>query len=366
MNANRHANYYLYEFLFAFIGGDSRLNMNRVAKSLTCGFVDGFTESRMRVDRRLNVFVGRFHVDREPQLRKSWRRFTLPHAGRLERFARKNQDPVSDKEADLLSPAKYWMSFSLFCLFLILTCVVSQAAESNPNGWTQPVVTEIASGIWRVRFGTPERFTPDAIREKQPDIAGIARLPLSTNLPFKPEDISCRVTGMRTVVYVPCDEPEDEIYGFGLDPGAYAQKGLRKWLAVCAGVMGKTGASHAPVPFWLSTKGYGVYVDTAHTATVHVARLSPKEQMGEKTVAASEQSEVKTSTADLYAARKAVGKTSVVVDIPGDTTGVDVYVFAGPTMRWSGTICFLVAVAYLPCGGLACGTVTSAVRIRKQ
>jgi len=242
-------------------------------------------------------------------------------------------NPITDREACLPSPWKYRTPFCLFCLFLILSGVVSQGAESNPGGWTQPVVTEIASGIWRVRFGTPERFTPDSIREKQPDIAGIARLPQSTPLPFKPEDISCRVTSMRTVVYVPCDEPENEIYGFGLDPGAYAQKGLRKWLGVCASVMGKTGAGHAPMPFWLSTKGYGVYVDTAHTTTVHVARLSPKEKTGEKTVAASEQTEVKTSTADLYAARKAVGKTSVVVEIPGNTTGVDVYVFAGPTMR---------------------------------
>ena len=236
---------------------------------------------------------------------------------------------ITHREAGLLSPLKWRTSFSLFCLFLILSGDVSQAAESKPGGWTQPVVTEIASGIWRVRFGTPERFTPDSIRERQPDIAGIARLPMSAALPFKPEDISCRVTGVRTVVYVPCDEPESQIYGFGLDAGAYGQKGLRKWLGVCATVMGKTGASHAPMPFWLSTKGYGVYVDTAHATTVHVARLSPKE----KTEGASQRTGVMTSTADLYAARKAVGKTSVVVEIPGNTTGVDVYVFAGPTMR---------------------------------
>ena len=60
---------------------------------------------------------------------------------------------------------------------------------------------------------------------------------------------------------VPCDEPEDSIFGFGLDPGTLEQKGLRKWLSVSAQVVGKTGASHGPVPFYVSTAGYGVFVD---------------------------------------------------------------------------------------------------------
>jgi alpha-D-xyloside xylohydrolase len=202
-------------------------------------------------------------------------------------------------------------------------------APAVPAGWVKPAVTEISRGVWRVRFGVPERFTPDALRERPADLAGLSRLPAPSPLPFKPEEIACRVTDSRTVVYVPCDEPGGQIYGFGLDPVAYEQKGLRKFLTVCAGVMGKTGASHGPVPFWLSTRGYGVYVDTARVPLVHVARLSPKDSGA----SASEQGEVKTSVDALYAARKATGKTAVVVEIPGDTQGVDVYVFAGSNMR---------------------------------
>ena len=196
-------------------------------------------------------------------------------------------------------------------------------------GWKKPEVTEIAHGFWRVRFGAPERFTPDALRERPADLAGLSKLPAPPPLPFKPEEIACRVTDSRTVVYVPCDEPGGQIYGFGLDPVAYEQKGLRKCLTVCAGVLGKTGASHGPVPFWLSTRGYGVYVDTARVPLVHVARLSPKDSGA----TAADQGGVKTSVDALYAARKATGKTAVVVEIPGDTQGVDVYVFAGPGLR---------------------------------
>lgn len=200
--------------------------------------------------------------------------------------------------------------------------------QANP-GWVKPVITEVAPGIWRLRFGTPEQFTPDSMRAAKADLEGVTRLPAPSPMPFKADEVRCRITDARTVVYVPCDEPDSQIYGFGLDPGAYEQKKLRKYLAVCAAVMGKTGASHGPVPFWLSTKGYGVFVDTARIPFVHVARLSPKDSG----TATSDQGELKTSVEDLYAAQKVSGKSSVVVEIPGDTKGVDVYLFGGPTMR---------------------------------
>jgi alpha-D-xyloside xylohydrolase len=181
-----------------------------------------------------------------------------------------------------------------------------------------------------VRFGTPERFTPVALRESAPRVQGFGLLPTPAPLPFEPAQIRCRVLPSRTTVYVPCKEPGEEVYGFGLDPGAYRQKGLHKNLAVCAGVVGQTGASHGPVPFYLSTKGYGVYVDTARVPVVDVARLSPNQPTA---VAEDRSASLKTSEAELYAARAARGSTEVVFDLLGDSSGVDVYVFAGPTMR---------------------------------
>jgi alpha-D-xyloside xylohydrolase len=217
--------------------------------------------------------------------------------------------------------------FLLFAGFVL--AVTATAADPATPGWTPPTVSEVGKGVWRIRFGQPERFTPNAVRESQPNWDGIARLPAPGTLPFQPEDIRCRVTPARTVVYVPCDEPDDQIYGFGLDPAAYEQKGLRKYLSVCAGVMDKTGASHGPVPFWLSTRGYGIYVDTARVPWVHVARLAAKTAAATATAA----EELKTQAADLYIARPVAGKTAVQVEIPGDSQGVDVYVFAGPTPR---------------------------------
>jgi hypothetical protein len=34
--------------------------------------------------------------------------------------------------------------------------------------WEAPAVEQVLPGVWRVRFGTPERFTPTAVREPCP------------------------------------------------------------------------------------------------------------------------------------------------------------------------------------------------------
>jgi alpha-D-xyloside xylohydrolase len=193
-----------------------------------------------------------------------------------------------------------------------------------------PSVEQVLPGVWRVRFGTPEQFTPMAVRELPPRVLGFASVPAPTPLPFEPGQLHCRISSSRTTVYVPCREPGEEVYGFGLDPGAYRQKGLCKHLTVCAAVVGQTGASHGPVPFYLSTKGYGVYVDTARVPVVQVARLTANQSATADDEASNTPS---TSEKELYQARRPRGGTEVIFDLPGDSSGVDVYLFAGPTMR---------------------------------
>jgi len=196
--------------------------------------------------------------------------------------------------------------------------------------WTHADVEQILPGVWKFHFGQTEKFTPVFFRESSPRAEGFKNLPVPPVPPLDFEKVRCRVTASRTTVYVPCDEPGEQIYGFGLDPGAYAQKGLDKNLTVCSTVIGKTGASHGPVPFYVSTKGYGIYVDTARVPVVHVARLTPVAEAG----AGERQANLpKISESELYAAEVAHGKSEVIFELPGDSTGVDVYLFGGPTLR---------------------------------
>jgi len=179
-----------------------------------------------------------------------------------------------------------------------------QGDSLHPEG----TVEIVAPSVWRIRFGEPERFVPSRFRESPPDLEGLSDLPQG-ELELELSEVRCQLKPGRTVVTIPCQEPGEQIYGFGLDPGAYGQKGLRKRLTVCASVLGKTGASHGPVPFYVSTKGYGVWVDTARVPWVHVARLQP-----------------------VHRTRNRRGGQEVVFDIPGGQ-GVDVFFFGGPTLR---------------------------------
>lgn len=214
-----------------------------------------------------------------------------------------------------ISPSLRLAGVAACCLAIVPLRAESPAADRA--GWAKPTVEQVAPGVWKARFGTPERFTPSAIREAGPRIDDLKHLPAPAALPFEPGQIRCRITPSRTAVYIRCDEPDEQIYGFGLDPGAYEQKGLRKYLTVCAGVIGKTGASHGPVPFYVSTRGYGVYVDTARVPLVHVARLTAKDQTERESSGAGP-----------------TGKQpEVVFELQGNSRGVEVYVFAGPTLR---------------------------------
>ena len=211
-------------------------------------------------------------------------------------------------------------------LLFLLSLQNIHAADHAP-----PEIAEIGNGVWRLRFGTPEAFTPESFRVKPVDVAGLEKLPSPSVLPFPLEDVACELRGSRAVIQVPCDDSESHIFGFGLDPGALNQRGLRKYLTVSAQVVGETGASHGPVPFYISSAGYGVYVDTARVPLVHVARLAPASAAamnrndGPKDPATTE--------AELYSARPVNGDKAVVFDLPGCSTGVDVYVFTGFSPR---------------------------------
>jgi alpha-D-xyloside xylohydrolase len=123
---------------------------------------------------------------------------------------------------------------------------------------------------------------------------------------------------------------KEAVYGFGLQFLSFMQRGTKKTLRTNADPKSDTGDTHAPVPFYVTTNGYGVLVDTAQYPTFYCGNLAQK---GKKKPSRAENG---TAVLDgLSAAYRSAGmlKTSeVVVEIPR-AKGVDVYVFAGPTMR---------------------------------
>ena len=87
--------------------------------------------------------------------------------------------------------------------------------------------------------------------------------------------------------------------------------------------------SHAPVPFYVSSRGYGVYVDTARYAWIYTGNVAPVTNAGNGRHEDGVQPAL--STRELYRPRETSHKTMMIDVHP--SRGVDIYIFGGPTLR---------------------------------
>lgn len=187
---------------------------------------------------------------------------------------------------------------------------------------------EIANSIWKVEYGNPEENTPIKllnINHKQEFLAKLK----SGKLPFSKSDIGFKQTNRGCVVEIPMKSQEN-IYGFGLQLYSVNQAGRKRQLRVNSDPIADTGESHAPVPFYVSSAGYGVYIDTARSLSVYCG-TNPKK--GSSRVNVKERKEHKEfSESALYALKSAQEDRTIVIDIPA-AEGVEIYLFAGPELK---------------------------------
>jgi len=204
----------------------------------------------------------------------------------------------------------------------------SSAQEENPGkfadevsfvGTTEPEWTSVMPGIWRLRIGSPEAVTPVATRLIAPAVQDFHRLP-SVSAPSIRAS-AAYVDKRGTTVLLPL-AAEENIYGFGLQMLSFNQRGKKKTLRVNADPRFDTGDSHAPVPFYVSSHGYGVFIDTARYATFCCGTAR---RVGEQTVDRA------AGYAENAPKLKENERAHVTVQID-EARGVDVYFFAGPAM----------------------------------
>lgn len=181
-------------------------------------------------------------------------------------------------------------------------------------------------GIWKITLGTPEAVTPVALRHYLPAVDALRRLP-KASCPLNVEAIVGRGARRGYQVAIPLGE-EEGLYGFGLQLLSFAQRGVKKTLRVNSDPKADLGDSHAPVPFYVSTAGYGVLIDTARYATFYTGSARP---LRAGKTAHGSTAAISLSAEDLYATRGAGEAGDVLVEIPS-ADGVEVYLFAGPGM----------------------------------
>jgi len=161
---------------------------------------------------------------------------------------------------------------------------------------------QLYPGVYSLTLGKPEALTPLAFRE-YPAKEEILNAFAQTSCPFDISEIPFWRSERGFTLELPMDNAE-EIYGFGLQLKSFAQRGKKKTVRCNADPKADTGDSHAPVPFYVSTKGYGVYVDTARQASFYCGRNLKKDG----------------------------SPPCMSIDVPV-AQGVTLYVFAGQKMR---------------------------------
>lgn len=182
---------------------------------------------------------------------------------------------------------------------------------------------KIANGIYKMTFGTPEKFTPVSILK--PDIRYTELNELSDNAaPFTESDIRFRKRTGAVTLELPL-EPSEDLYGLGLMLKSFRQTGLKKKLRSNSDPTSDNGDTHAPVPFYVSTKGYGVLIDTARYLSFHCGNVKMRGSRQDRENYPSAGTElghwwVKTGSGNMF------------VDIPA-AEGIDVYLFCGDSLR---------------------------------
>ena len=177
-------------------------------------------------------------------------------------------------------------------------------------------------GVWRATIGKPEAITPVSTRLVPPQTEAFARLPRIHEIPLP--KLAGEITPRGCVVSIPLRQNE-LLYGLGLQFLSFEQRGKKKVVRVNADPKMDTGDSHAPVPFYVTTEGVGILVDTARYAVFYLGDARPKPTHPLATVTASNPDPNYThSLQDSDTGR-------ITIEVPR-TSGVDVYLFAGPSM----------------------------------
>ncbi len=186
-----------------------------------------------------------------------------------------------------------------------------------------------APGVWQFTFGTPDQTTPMSTRHFEPDVAGLKAMPQCGECPLIP---TAEFTDRGVIIRIPLKRDE-MIYGLGLQMKDFQMRGTKKLLRVNADPEVNTGDSHAPVPFYVTTEGYGVFVDGARYMTFYLGNKKKKpETMADAVMPPPGEEDGWNSLSWPYERLGMDQESEVIVEVPA-SKGVRVLIFGGPTMK---------------------------------
>jgi alpha-D-xyloside xylohydrolase len=200
------------------------------------------------------------------------------------------------------------LNFGISVLLLLNYSLCAQTAD-----WI-----EVAPGVWKNVIGNPDKTDLFNSAGIKPAIDALLRIE-STKFPLSEKKIVAEVVNGKTYLRFPLVKDE-QIFGFGLNFKTVHQRG--KILQLHVDHYGGTdnGRTHAPVPFYVSDRGYGVFINSSRYLSVYAGSGVRKESPD-----APEERDRNTDkqwTSRPY---------SDAVEILVPAAGVEIFVFAGPS-----------------------------------
>lgn len=159
-----------------------------------------------------------------------------------------------------------WRRRSILAVFFVLVRCVSAAdlGDLTPvSDWNA-----VAKGVWRAEIGNlSHEIRYSDLAAAPPKIEALNELS-DAAFPFSKDAVSYLVgRDHKVLVRIPTAEDET-LYGFGLQLDGI--KKSRKVMTLNVDHWSKGGGrTHAPVPFYISSKGYGVFFNTARFLKIY-------------------------------------------------------------------------------------------------
>ncbi len=199
-------------------------------------------------------------------------------------------------------------------VFLIICIPYMLPLSAQEPGWRIA-----APGVWALQVGQEQALTLLDAAGAEADVKALGKLP-ECEFPLDKSRISAEVIEGKTYLRFPLERKE-EIFGLGLNFQTHNQRGKILNLHVDHYARPDRGRNHAPVPFYVSTKGYGVLIDAARYLTVYVGtaiRVDPDDppELLDRNTDPGWQAQPYSDAVEIL--------------VPAD--GAKVYVFGGPTM----------------------------------
>jgi alpha-glucosidase (family GH31 glycosyl hydrolase) len=178
---------------------------------------------------------------------------------------------------------------------------------------------KVASGIWLAKAGDPDSLNFLTTSSAKPKLTSINAMP-DVPFPLSEGEIFYTLVDGKTYLRFPLEKLE-KIFGLGLNFKTVEQRGRIMRLHVDHYGGRDDGRTHAPVPFYVSSKGYGVFINSPTYIDVWVGTAVRKDSRNPPEV--RDRNTDKSWEANPY---------SDNVEILVPARGTEVYIFGGPSM----------------------------------